>query len=117
LKPQECVRVVSFAFRQHLWCDMRADRMSTETTAIETARRDAYLSVLVEFRTRLHNHWHDSLKREAAEAEHLAGKLEKHWADFTAISFREPNQALEEDRAALRKAADVLRAYAEALRS
>ena len=47
----------------------------------------------------------------------LCGQLEKHWADFTDISFGEPNQALDEDRAALRKAADVLRAYAEALRS
>jgi hypothetical protein len=55
---------------------MRADPMSTETTAIETAGRDAYLAVLVELRSRLHNHWHDSLRREAAEAEHLAGQLE-----------------------------------------
>jgi hypothetical protein len=96
---------------------MRADPMSTEASAIETAGRDAYLAVLVESRVRFHNHWHDSLRREAAEAEHLVRQLEKHWADFTDISLAKSNQALDEDRAALRVAADVLRAYAEALRS
>jgi hypothetical protein len=75
---------------------MRADPMSTEASAIETAGRDAYLAVLVESRVRLHNHWHDSLRREAAEAEHLVRQLEKHWADFTDISVAKPNQALDE---------------------
>jgi hypothetical protein len=91
--------------------------MDTETRAPLLAERDAYLDALVEFRSRLHNHWRDSLRSEAADAEHLARQLDKYLGDFTDLSFGEPNRALDEDRAALHRSAEALRAYAEALRS
>jgi exonuclease VII large subunit len=86
------------------------------TAADEVVERAAYLAVLVESRARLHNRWGDSLRGEAAAAEHLARQLDNSWGDFAEIWLAEPNQALDEDRAALQKAAEVLRAYAEALR-